>query len=301
MPSLKLSNLFRRSTATPTLRKRAASLRAHISPRSVEPQPLADGRPATVEEAASLDFTAYAFDFPTRDPNGWLKEFACHALGMHIADRTLRMSKPELVAFIKEGGEQDADVPGAMLAALGSAQKTLEGWGKLLNVAQSRYLVAASSAVLAGEGPQAEDAEIDPQQEPPPAPVPLPTSSVAGMLDLTSATMEELRAVHELADRIGGVAYAHAWGARCRRGENKHGAPYFNAAGDLVQWIGDALTAVETAVHKEVRRRTPTNDRDREARLSLLAVTTIDNGDPDETESFARELLTHAAAWREGR
>lgn len=125
--------------------------------------------------------------------------------------------------------------------------------------------------------------------------------SLVDMLDLASATMGELQAVDEVAERIGSVAYAHAWSALCRRGENKHGAPYFNAAGDLVQWIGDALTAVETAVHEEARRRTPAASTDREARLSLLAATTIDNGDPDETEGFARELLAHAEAEREGR
>jgi hypothetical protein len=125
--------------------------------------------------------------------------------------------------------------------------------------------------------------------------------SLVEMLDLGSATMGELQVIHEVAERIGSIAYARAWGPRCRRGENKHGAPYHNAAGDLVNWIGDALTAVEAAVHKEARRRTPTHGDDREARLSLLAVTTIDNGDPDETEGFARELLAHAAAWREGR
>lgn len=260
-----------------------------------------DGHTATVEEAASLDFIAYTFDTPARDPNGWLKEFARHAIGMHIADRTLRMSKPKLVAFIQKGGERDAAVPTDMLAALESAQKTFEGWGKLLDVARTRYLVAGSSAVLADAKPQAGNTELEPQEETPPAPVPLPTSSLAGMLDLTSATIGDLLVLHDLTNRIGSIVYAHTWGPRCRQSENKHGAPYFNAAGKLVQWIGDALTAVETAAHAEARRRTPTNGDDRETRLSILAVTTIENGDPDETEGFAHELLAHAAAWREGR
>ncbi|MCJ2098053.1 hypothetical protein, partial [Methylobacterium sp. E-046] len=82
-----------------------------------------DDHTATVEEAASLDFAAYAFDTPTRDPSGWMKEFTPHSLGMHIADRTLRMSKPELVAFIQKGGERDAEVPTAKLEALTCAQK----------------------------------------------------------------------------------------------------------------------------------------------------------------------------------
>lgn len=179
MPSLKLSNLFRRSTVAPTLRERAASLRAHISPHTAEPRPLADGAP------------------PSRNA--------------------------------------------------------------------------------------------------------LPTSSLAGTLDLASATMHELQAVHDIAERIGAVAYAHAWGARCRSGENKHGAPGFNAAGDLVQWVGDALTAVESAVHREARRRVPVNDFEREIRLQILALPVTQNGDDNEVEAFARELLAHAIALREGR
>lgn len=298
MPSLKLSSLFRRGTATPTLRERAASLRARIRPSSVEPQPLADGRTATVEEAASLDFTAYSFDFPTRDPNGWLGEFAHYAIGMHISDRTLRMSKPELVAFIREGGERDADVPGAMLAALTSAQKTFEGWGKLLNVAQSRYLVAASSAVLADDAPQTESPGPAPQQESPPAPVPLPTSSLVELLDLASASMDELQTIRDVADRVGSTAYAHAWRACCHLRTQQYGAPDYNDAGKLMQWIGDALTAVETAAEQEAQRRVPNNRDDRETRLSMLAVGVIDNGDPEAIEELACELLAHAKVER---
>jgi hypothetical protein len=118
-----------------------------------------------VEEAGSLDFTAYAFETPTLDPNDWLKEFAHHAIGMHIADRTLRMTKPELVAFIRKGGERDADVSIAMLDALGAAQRTFEGWGKLLDLAQTRYLVAGSSAVLTAEVATTESVEPEPRPE----------------------------------------------------------------------------------------------------------------------------------------
>jgi hypothetical protein len=65
--------------------------------------------------------------------------------------------------------------------------------------------------------------------------------------------------------------------------------------------VGDALTSVESAAHKEARRRAPDDPTDRETRLSLLAVTIIDNGNFDETEAFARELLAHVEAIREGR
>ena len=121
------------------------------------------------------------------------------------------------------------------------------------------------------------------------------------MLDLASASIIELQAIRDVAERVSSVAYVHAWSPRCRDRVNASGAPHFNAAGKMVQWVGDALTAVESAVEKEAQRRTPTNRDDRETRLSMLAVTTIDNGDPDETEAFARDLLAHAEAERRGR
>ena len=40
---------------------------------------------------------------------------------------------------------------------------------------------------------------------------------------------------------------------------------------------------------------------DRETRLSMLAVSLIDNGDPDKISEFAGELLAHALAETEGR
>ncbi|MCJ2097678.1 hypothetical protein [Methylobacterium sp. E-046] len=124
--------------------------------------------------------------------------------------------------------------------------------------------------------------------------------SLVGMLDLASVSMDDLQTIRDLADRVGGVAYAHAWGVRCHEDANASGAPVFNDAGRLMQWIGDALTDVESAAHCEARRRAPANSFDRETRLSMLAVTTLDNGDSDEIEAFARELLAHAAAERTG-
>ena len=254
-----------------------------------------------MQEAASLDFTAYAFDTSIRDPNGWMKEFAHHAIGMHVADRTLRMSKAELVAFIRKGGERDAEVPATMLAALEGAQRTFEGWGKLLDLARTRYLVAASSAVQGHEGAEATSATLDAELETPPVAAPPSTSSLVGMLDLASASMRELQAIRDVAERVGSVAYTHAWSPRCQRRADASGASNFNAVGKLVQWIGDALTAVESAAEKEAAGRTSSDQDDRETRLSMLAVTTIDNGDPDEIEAFARELLAHAEAERQGR
>ncbi|MCJ2019967.1 hypothetical protein MKK84_21465 [Methylobacterium sp. E-065] len=121
--------------------------------------------------------------------------------------------------------------------------------------------------------------------------------NLVSMLDIASATMNELQSLHDLADRVGGAAYALVWTGRCKkRGSNGD----FNVAGELMQWLGDALTDVETAAIDEARRRSPTNRTDRETRLKILAVPVIQNGDPDETEAFAHQLLAHAEAERAG-
>ncbi|MCJ2093988.1 MULTISPECIES: hypothetical protein [unclassified Methylobacterium] len=128
-----------------------------------------------------------------------------------------------------------------------------------------------------------------------------PELDLVGMLDLASASLEDLQSLHDLSDRVSSFAYALVWTSRCHtRGwdESKHPGDQYNAAGKLMQWLGDALTDVETAVDKEAARRLPDNASDRETRLSMLAVQTIDNGDPEAIEAFARELLAHAAAER---
>ncbi|MCJ2049658.1 hypothetical protein [Methylobacterium sp. J-070] len=129
------------------------------------------------------------------------------------------------------------------------------------------------------------------------APAALREPSLVGMLDLASASLEDLQSLHDVADLVGGVAYAMCWQARCRIHGPSEG---YNAAGKLMQWLGDALTDVETAANKEARRRRPANSADRETRLEMLALPVIQNGDPDEAEAFARELSAHAEAERQG-
>jgi hypothetical protein len=127
---------------------------------------------------------------------------------------------------------------------------------------------------------------------------PLPTSSLVDMIDFASASLEDLRSLHDVANLVGGVAYATVWTARCKargRGDNP------NAAGKLMQWLGDALIDVETAAHNEARRRTPFHPMDRETRLQILALPTIQNGSPDEAEALARELLAWVQVEREDR
>ncbi|CAA2161220.1 hypothetical protein MBRA_06380 [Methylobacterium brachiatum] len=122
--------------------------------------------------------------------------------------------------------------------------------------------------------------------------------SLVDQIDFASVSLNDLQALHDIADLVGGVAYATAWTGRCKaRGPGDH----YNAAGELMQRLGDALTDVESAAIREARRRQPTTPDDRETRLKILAMPVIENGDLDETEAFARELAAHAEAERAGR
>ena len=132
------------------------------------------------------------------------------------------------------------------------------------------------------------------------APVVRPCSASAALVDqndLAAASLEDLQALRDTANLVGDVAYAVCWQARCTvRGSRDD----YNAAGKLMQWLGDALTDVETAVREETQRRTPATRMDRERRLQILALPVVQNGDHDETEAFARDLLAHAKAERRG-
>ena len=118
------------------------------------------------------------------------------------------------------------------------------------------------------------------------------------MIDFASASLDDLQALHDLADLVGGVAYALVWTGRCQ-GRDPHGE--HNAPGKLMQWLGDALTDVEAATNDEARCRSPGDSSEREARLEMLALPVIQDGDPDEISAFAGELLAHALAEMKGR
>jgi hypothetical protein len=128
--------------------------------------------------------------------------------------------------------------------------------------------------------------------------VPSPKLSLVDLIDFASASLEELQALHDLADRVGSFAYALVWTGRCKA--DGPGGLY-NAAGKLMQWLGDALTSVETAANEEAKLRRPTTASERETRLEILALPTIQNGDPDEIAAFASELLAHSLAELRGR
>ncbi|MCJ2070857.1 hypothetical protein MKK75_19030, partial [Methylobacterium sp. J-030] len=128
-----------------------------------------------------------------------------------------------------------------------------------------------------------------------------PAPNLVAMLDLASATIDELQDIRDLADAVGSVAYAYTWGPRCGTRRGRYGGIEPNGIGKLMHWLGDSLTEVESAAELDVWRRAPGTQVDRETRLSMCAVTTIDGGDRDAIKAFAHELLAHAEAEREGR
>ncbi|WP_187278506.1 hypothetical protein, partial [Methylobacterium sp. WL64] len=129
-------------------------------------------------------------------------------------------------------------------------------------------------------------------------------ANLVDQVDFASAVLEDLRALYDFAGTVGDVAYAMAWTGAAHANEwsrQSHPGEHHNAAGKLMQWLGEALADVADAARKEVQRRRPKTPDERETRLTILAGPTIENGDPDEIAAFAGELLAHAAAELAGR
>lgn len=161
-----------KASTSSTLRQRAVQAR-DAAGRFIKRAASADAKAEAInptengEDVGSLDFAAYALNEPVKTPREWADKFASPAMAMHVADRTLRMTKPELMAFIRKAGETDAATPEIMFRILDGSQETLEGWSNLLEIARARYIVAASAACLDPET-SSDAAPIDP---PPSAPL----------------------------------------------------------------------------------------------------------------------------------
>lgn len=270
MPSL---NPFRRTQpARPSLRQNAASVAARLArvvrkPTTSLPASKADDAPATIEDAAQLNFAAYSLPDPIKTPHQWTARFADFAMGMHVADRTLRMSKPEVMAFIRDAGERDAELPGVMFKALTSAQETFAGWGKLLDVAESRYIVAGSALTL-GEAEQGHGngtttgsapAEAEPTPRAPQEQDDAELLALAPAFDaaagLYQRRIDELHLVCEAADADGSPGPApdgpisewQAWSDRCQEWRERTGVA---AVEDAMGEAGRALGAIEDQIAK---------------------------------------------------
>lgn len=200
--------------------------------------------------------------------------------------------------------DECADVQvAAMRAALGTVPTTRAGRLALVDFTEFQARLcygenwrATQRQDVFGEIAQALSAAIRAERVEK-APVP---SALADQIDFASATLDDLRCLRVVAEHIGNATNAQIWGQRCWTPGGKVGSK-LNALGKLMMWISDALSAVESAAESEAKRREPEDPDDRETRLSMLAVSAIDNGDPEETAAFARELLAHAEAERAGR
>lgn len=138
-------------------------------------------------------------------------------------------------------------------------------------------------------------------QQPAPAPI---SSSLVSQIDFASGSMEDLRSLRDIANSVADVAYAMAWTGRCQTrawGDQDLPGEQHNAAGKLMQWLGEALADVADEARKEAQRRRPKTPCERETRLTILAGPTIENGDPDEIAAFAGEMGAHVVAELAGR
>jgi hypothetical protein len=272
-----LKSLIRRDASTPSLRERAASLRASVSARTVRPRPLP--APGSEEAKAAFLSACREHSIRTNPPGGWPdltregeRIWTRHDLGK-------AMDTGEITPFEY-----------ARLYPLASERELqIETVGHDLNLGSLFALAYADEYPLKLLEPEPEDRAAQT------API---ATSLVDQIDFASASLEDLRSLHDVADLVSDVAYATVWTARCKargRGDDP------NAAGKLMQWLGDALTDVETAAHNEARRRTPSHPMDRETRLQILALPTIQDGSTDETEALARELLAWVQSEREDR
>lgn len=109
--------------------------------------------------------------------------------------------------------------------------------------------------------------------------------SIVGQVEFSSATVEELSLIQEKARLLADIANASAWQGCCAG----------NAAGNLMTWLGDELTVLESEAARELQRRQPTTLRDREKRLAAVAERIISNNDDVETATFIQELTAWAA------
>ncbi|MCJ2012652.1 hypothetical protein [Methylobacterium sp. J-076] len=207
-----LSNPFRRAADRPTLRERAADLKAGLSRaiRQPAPEPASEPEAAPVDDLADfakIEFGAYTFEDPVKSVQEWGVRLRPHAMAMHLADRTLRMTKPELIAFIREGGERDAETPAAIFHVLDAAGETFEGWSNLLKLAHARFIIAGA-AEFAGEAANALAPETD-----------AATPSAPDFTDqvLQAGGTGDVLAASGIDHRDGTVSYADATGTVVRR------------------------------------------------------------------------------------
>lgn len=114
-------------------------------------------------------------------------------------------------------------------------------------------------------------------------------AAVAASVNVSSVPLPVLRSLFDVATMLGDVASAVGCQPRCSSGET-FPKDHANAAGHFASWVADVCDALESRCNDEALRRRPDGDAEAHARLCILALATVENGDPREAAAFARDL-----------
>ncbi|MCJ2042906.1 hypothetical protein MKK55_28750 [Methylobacterium sp. J-059] len=117
--------------------------------RLIQSQPSPGDRPATVEGSAPIDFKANDPGVPLRSAEEWAG-ISQHALGLCVADRLLRMEKPEMVSFV-EGIVSETGKIEPLLDLMGLVRDTREAMEALADMAratEARLFIATSAVIV---------------------------------------------------------------------------------------------------------------------------------------------------------
>lgn len=277
MPSLKLSNPFRRGADRPSLKQRAASLKASaarvMKRRSVNAAPVTPTADPVFPVLARYQAARTAWDaFSDRIENeGW------DALGgsQAVHDEEGRLGhawsnlSTEVLATVpttEAGRLALADFVATWVDSHGNADGSPQDGSE--TVFAEVYPALLRTVRSLGAGASAK------------------TPRIADGLDLATADMRTLAAIHDAAGLICGVADAVSCQPRCYTPQNER----WNAVGLFADAISDECGAVLADAVREARKRVPSDDWERGLRLGILAQDTIENGDKGAVSALARDL-----------
>ena len=280
MPSLKLSNPFRRGVDRPSLKQRAASLRATAA-RVMSRKPAS---PSTDPIFAALD-----------------RYQAARAAWDAFSDR-LKADGWEAHGGVKVASEKEGRLSHAWSVlsseVLGTVPTTEAGRLALADFIETWVADHGNTDGSPQDGSETVFAEVYPallravrlsvgQSAPPAAKAAPPIArDFIDSLDLSAAQMRDLAAIYDAAALIGGVADA----VSCQPRAYGPKGEAWNVIGLFADAISEACGAVQADAVREARRRAPADDWERGQRLKILAEDTIENGDKGAVLAFARDL-----------
>lgn len=274
MPALNLSTLFRRDAVRPTLRQRAASLKAGLS--QIRSQPRSLPEPGSAEAKAAFKAACHEHSIRTQFANEY-PELKRTPLEWWTAD--------SIGKALETGELSPAEC--ARLYPLATEREL-----RMAEIEHELNIAGLFALAYADEYPVKVQAAEQPQEALPRA------THLLDQADIRAETLEGLIALHDTANLVADMAHAMCWQGRCRSrdwdGRTSQRDEY-NAAGRLMQWLGDEMTEVVGLAVREATQRTPSSETDREARLALMARSVIEDGDHEKTAALARELADHAA------